>query len=205
MENTKSTRLPKQQRSREKKNKIQQTALELFCEYGFFSVTTNQIAKAAGLSIGTLYEYYQNKEEILYDILDQYYTDFLNAQNRLTTLISSGIHSEDKRIWLHDLIHNLICSHRESIAFNMELHSLYFRLDKVKEICDKQKESFRTIVFKSFVEIQDELHVTDCRAAAIMFCDVLSSTVDRIVLYPLDINEERIIEQSITLLINYLF
>lgn len=50
------------------KEKIKQTALELFNEGDSLSVTTNHIAKAAGISPGNLYYHYRNKEEIIREL-----------------------------------------------------------------------------------------------------------------------------------------
>lgn len=50
------------------KERIKQTALELFNANETLSVTTNHIAKAAGISPGNLYYHYRNKEEIIRDI-----------------------------------------------------------------------------------------------------------------------------------------
>jgi len=41
-------------------------SVQLFIENGFHKTTTRQIAKAAGLSIGSLYEYVASKEDVLY-------------------------------------------------------------------------------------------------------------------------------------------
>ncbi|KEO83637.1 TetR/AcrR family transcriptional regulator [Tumebacillus flagellatus] len=45
---------------------IVQAAVELFVEKGFHKTTTREIAKASGIGIGTLYEYLQSKEDVLY-------------------------------------------------------------------------------------------------------------------------------------------
>ena len=41
-------------------------AVKLFKEKGFHRTTTREIAKEAGFSIGTLYEYIRTKEDVLY-------------------------------------------------------------------------------------------------------------------------------------------
>lgn len=41
-------------------------AVQLFIQNGFHKTTTRQIARAAGFSIGSLYEYITSKEDILY-------------------------------------------------------------------------------------------------------------------------------------------
>lgn len=48
-------------------------AVALFKEKGFHRTTTREIAKAAGFSIGTLYEYIRSKEDILYLVCDSIY------------------------------------------------------------------------------------------------------------------------------------
>ena len=58
-------------------------AVKLFKEKGFHRTTTSEIAKAAGFSIGTLYEYIRTKEDVLYLVCDSIYNEVLN---RLSTL-----------------------------------------------------------------------------------------------------------------------
>jgi TetR/AcrR family transcriptional regulator, cholesterol catabolism regulator len=48
-------------------------AVSLFKEKGFHRTTTREIAKAAGFSIGTLYEYIRSKEDVLYLVCDSIY------------------------------------------------------------------------------------------------------------------------------------
>ncbi|MGG3469445.1 TetR/AcrR family transcriptional regulator [Neobacillus pocheonensis] len=48
-------------------------AVALFKQKGFHRTTTREIAKAAGFSIGTLYEYIRTKEDVLYLVCDQIY------------------------------------------------------------------------------------------------------------------------------------
>lgn len=58
-------------------------AVKLFKEKGFHRTTTREIAKEAGFSIGTLYEYIRAKEDILFLICDGIYDE---VQKRLSTL-----------------------------------------------------------------------------------------------------------------------
>ena len=48
-------------------------AVKLFIEKGFHRTTTREIARAAGFSIGTLYEYIREKEDVLYLVCDRIY------------------------------------------------------------------------------------------------------------------------------------
>ncbi|TCP55584.1 TetR family transcriptional regulator [Tumebacillus sp. BK434] len=62
----------------QRRRQIVKAAVDLFVEKGFHKTTTREIAKASGLGIGTLYEYVESKEDVLY-------------------LVCAYIHSEVKR------------------------------------------------------------------------------------------------------------
>jgi AcrR family transcriptional regulator len=53
-----------------RRRQIIDAAVQLFIENGFHKTTTRQIARAADISIGSLYEYVASKEDILYLVCD---------------------------------------------------------------------------------------------------------------------------------------
>lgn len=48
---------------------------ELFCDKSISEISLAEISKKAGISKGTLYYYYKSKNDILFDITDQYLTE----------------------------------------------------------------------------------------------------------------------------------
>ena len=58
------------------KERIIDTAIELFNRHGAHSTTTNHIAEAMGISPGNLYYHYGNKEEIIRHIFRRIVVDF---------------------------------------------------------------------------------------------------------------------------------
>lgn len=56
-----------------RRQQIVDASVKLFKEKGFHRATTREIAKAAGFSIGTLYEYIRTKEDVLYLVCDNIY------------------------------------------------------------------------------------------------------------------------------------
>jgi AcrR family transcriptional regulator len=59
-------------------------AVKLFKEKGFHRTTTREIAKEAGFSIGTLYEYIRTKEDVLFLVCDSIYNEVLARFSKLT-------------------------------------------------------------------------------------------------------------------------
>jgi AcrR family transcriptional regulator len=66
--------IPTQVKDRElverRRRQIADAAVRLFIQKGFHKTTTRQIARAAEISIGSLYEYFNCKEDILYLVCD---------------------------------------------------------------------------------------------------------------------------------------
>jgi len=56
---------PVQQRSRFTVDQILEAAARVFAERGYAGATTNHIAERAGVSIGSLYQYFPNKDTVL--------------------------------------------------------------------------------------------------------------------------------------------
>ncbi|GGB34904.1 TetR family transcriptional regulator [Virgibacillus dakarensis] len=71
-----------------RRTQMVQGAITLFKEKGFHRTTTREIAKEAGFSIGTLYEYIRTKEDILFLVVDSIHhqvRDQLEAKINLAT------------------------------------------------------------------------------------------------------------------------
>ena len=65
-------REPKQKRAIEKKEKIIEAGFNLICKNGYYNTNTAEIAKAAGVSTGIVYQYFKDKYDILLEGLERY-------------------------------------------------------------------------------------------------------------------------------------
>lgn len=63
-----SRREPSQDRARQRVDKILADTADLLMSSGLEKLTTNHIAKAAGMSVGSLYRYFPNKQSIIYEL-----------------------------------------------------------------------------------------------------------------------------------------
>ena len=75
----KDIRVPKQQRSIEKKQRIKDTAVKLMSEKGYHSTSSNEIAKEADVSIGTFYSYFSDKKALYTELVADIYSVVLKA------------------------------------------------------------------------------------------------------------------------------
>jgi AcrR family transcriptional regulator len=79
---------PQQERSRLMVERILTAGAEVLTEHGYEAATTNRIAEAAGISPGSLYQYFPDKEAIIAEVVDRY-TDQIAA--RVTAHLTSQI------------------------------------------------------------------------------------------------------------------
>jgi AcrR family transcriptional regulator len=69
-------RSPQQQRSRLKLRRVLDAAEELLTSEGASAFSTVRVAETAGISVGTLYRYFHDKESIVEALAVRYWSDF---------------------------------------------------------------------------------------------------------------------------------
>jgi AcrR family transcriptional regulator len=68
-------KLPRQRRSAATVDRILVAAARIFDERGYRATTTNHVAQAAGVSIGSLYQYFPNKDALLVALAERHIDD----------------------------------------------------------------------------------------------------------------------------------
>ncbi|MFI7702831.1 TetR/AcrR family transcriptional regulator [Nonomuraea sp. NPDC049480] len=107
---------PQQQRAWRTRERILQAAAHVFAEHGYASGTTDRIAEEAGLSIGSLYQYFPNKDAILLTLALAHVDD---AARVVQEQLENARHLEE---WLPRLTHALAALH----ASNPRVHRVLF-------------------------------------------------------------------------------
>jgi TetR/AcrR family transcriptional regulator, cholesterol catabolism regulator len=69
---------------------IVRAAVDLFVEKGFHKTTTREIAKGSGIGIGTLYEYIQSKEDVLYLVCSYIHSEVSKRLSEVRTSSENG-------------------------------------------------------------------------------------------------------------------
>lgn len=68
---------PKQQRSRATVDAILEATAQVLVEHGYEKSSTNLIARRAGVSIGSLYQYFPNKEALVLALAEKHVADMM--------------------------------------------------------------------------------------------------------------------------------
>ncbi len=81
-----------------RRRQIADAAVGMFIEKGFHKTTTREMAKAAGISIGSLYEYVQNKEDVLYLVCEAIHQEMEDSLKPQIALSGAGARVLDAAI-----------------------------------------------------------------------------------------------------------
>jgi len=94
-----------------RRRQIIDAAVTLFIEKGFHKTTTRQIARASGLSIGSLYEYIESKEDVLYLVCDAIHAEIEHGVNEALQRTGKGRNSLAEVIREYFLVCNRMSDH----------------------------------------------------------------------------------------------
>jgi AcrR family transcriptional regulator len=112
-------KLPSQQRSEATVEAILQAAAQVFERCGYAAGTTNRIAERAGVSIGTLYQYFPNKDAILVALVHRHLAESTAALHPHLQRLNRGAGFDDV---LPDIVHAMVAMH----ALAPGLHRVLF-------------------------------------------------------------------------------
>ncbi|MDN4606026.1 TetR/AcrR family transcriptional regulator [Sporosarcina highlanderae] len=128
-----------------RRDQIIDGAVRLFKEKGFHRATTREIAKAAGFSIGTLYEYIRTKEDVLYLVCDSIYNE---VQSRLSELMDQEGTVEGLRSAIDTYYHLIDDMSDEFVVMYQESKSL--PKDALQYVLKKEMEM--VALFKNLLQ-----------------------------------------------------
>ena len=109
----KPRRQPRQARSRERVDRILDAAAQLLLEEGYDAVKTNHIARRAGVSIGSIYQFFPNRVAIFHALAVRYL-------DRISEVLAKKLATAQARPWravIDDVIDTLAEIWRTEPAF----------------------------------------------------------------------------------------
>ena len=143
---TNEVRIPKQKRSIEKKEAIIKASYTLFCESGYYKTNTAEIAKMAGVSTGIVYSYFQDKKDILIEVVKLYISELNKQFHSIFTFLDS---EKDFNFIISKFIDTAISSHQ----MNREAHNEFLALALLNQDVQNLFNEFEEKILNDLFEI----------------------------------------------------
>lgn len=212
-----NTRIPQQDRSREKKQRLLFAAEELFTEKGYERTNSKEIAKRANVAIGSFYSYYKDKSVLFIDIVESYYNvifsrihDTLNQLIKSSTSIKDIVEGGVKTIYkahqikpeLHREISIILlkgANYRDRDNPNSEF---YRTINSKVEVLDKEVQNWLYSILQSWIPNRCEKELL---VISNLIFRVSEETIHRIIQFPESMeNPQKIIEELSIMITSYI-
>lgn len=193
---------PTQERSQRTVDAILQAAAQVFTRRGYAGTTTNHIAERAGVSIGSLYEYFPSKDALLVALLEAH----LHEGEEVLARAEGEIVAESKDLAV--TVRHLVRAMVELHARDRDLHRLLF-----------EEAPLPRGLRRTLVEIEDritervalllagypEVEARDSVLAATVVVQTVEALTHKLVVHgPRDRDLEVYVEEIVQLVIRYL-
>ena len=196
-------RVPVQERSRMKMEEVLTAAHALFLEKGYEAVGLRDIAKEAGVSIGTVYAYFSDKRDLFIRVIETRGADIFREMREFSPdSYDPDLEPERMVRYIINAFRGLIEKHRVLFRDIMVLsltdeafRAAYAPLERV--VADKTL----TLLFDRFVRSDVDM---DREAAKFVVHKTVDEIVQYLIFYDVDIETERVIDELSVMIARYL-
>ncbi len=194
-------RIPTQKRSIEKRNRIIEKGFELMCENGYYDTTIPDIAKYSEVSVGIIYQYFNDKKDIFIEGVKNYSNAIMYPM--LDVLEMKNFQLDNFKELLEKMIDNFIKTHTISKKAHEELMAMSHLDNDVASIF-KSSELEMTERIVSLLE-SNNFHIKNSREKVHIAYNMIDNLCHEIVYHQhkkIDYNtmKEEIIEIIVNLL-----
>jgi AcrR family transcriptional regulator len=193
---------PTQGRSRFTVRQIVEAAARVFEERGYAGATTNHIAERAGVSIGSLYQYFPNKESILAVLLEEHTRDAADTVEAIRRHVAEEPH--DLVGVLEHFVEDMVALHSKNPRLQ---HVLLEEAPRPPHLMARLRELERAAVESTEVLLRGnpQVRIDDYGTAAYLVVQSIETLVHRFAVEPpAAVSPERFAAELVRMLLRYL-
>ncbi|WP_063737076.1 TetR/AcrR family transcriptional regulator [Streptomyces sp. RTd22] len=190
---------PRQVRAELTRQRILTAAAHVFAEYGYAAGTTNRIAEQARISIGSLYQYYPNKDAILVELVGRHLDDGIAATR----------HHWDEE--LPDSLEGILRTHVRAVIENHHhdphlLRVMFEQAPRSPELLAKVVRFQQELIdyAQELIETRPEVRVEDTYVAARLLVSTVELVIHQLIAEPDPIDATRLENEIVAMLTRYL-
>ena len=191
---------PRQQRSKATVDTILEATARVLKKHGFDGLSTNAVAAQAGVSIGSLYQYFPNKEALVAKLIDRHMED-MNAAifAELTRVAVMPIAQAARAV-----VELTIRAHSVDIDLHRVLTEQVPRIGKLARLRELDEICHR-MVAGLLAARKEELAIADPDLAAFILVSTIEAVIHRAaLLYPARLRDPRLVDETTLVVTRYL-
>lgn len=194
----------RQSRSRATVDALIEATARILVREGFDQASTNRIAEQAGVSIGSLYQYFPGKDALVAAVIDRH-------REQLGKVVRTALAKATGQP-LEQAVRTLIVAAIDAHAIDPKLHRVLAeqipRTGRLEQVETFSRENYA--LFAAFLQQHsDELRIDDLELASFMFVTTVEALTHSAVLHrPAMLREpaamNRLVEETTRLIVGYL-
>lgn len=196
-----NTRIPKQQRGIDTRERIVTAALELFSKNGYHRTNAKQIAARAGVAVGSFYAYFKDKRDLFKAALEEFDR---TITGRIESLRKDDFDARDPKEFLAVYIKQVLQAHSYYPGFHREVLRMRQDDPDVSKMLEMQERDVEASVSRLLKGWSAHLGVKDLGAAAFLVRNAVESTVHGIVYGETMLKKEILIKELTSMILSYL-
>jgi AcrR family transcriptional regulator len=193
------TRVPKQKRSIEKKQRVMAAAMTLFARKGIHRTTSKEIAAAAGVAIGSFYSYFPDKRKLLTEVLEIYLNDHFERIWKDGPAWEAAQAAQIIRYYMK----NVLAAYDTAPDFHRETHVLRYSDPEVKALYDQETQRELKQIAETLGRFKEQLLVDDLAAAAVVIHSAAENLAHKIKFMG-SLDEDRLMDAFTEMIFRYL-
>ncbi len=190
---------PKQERAYDSRERILDSAAHIFAEHGYSAGTTNRIAEHANMSIGSIYQYFPNKDAVLATLMERH---IAAGRDMFVERLSNGL-PEALDDLLRLFVRAMIDNHREDAALHRVLFEQAPRPPKLLAALHDDEDQL-VAAATALLTAHPGVHVADVGVAARIAVATIESLVHRLLTAAQPVDAAILEDEIVVMLSGYL-
>ncbi len=191
---------PRQERAKATVDSILEATARVLVKQGFDGLNTNAVASAAGVSIGSLYQYFPNKEALVSALIERHMEDMNASVLAELTRVAKLPIGEAARC----VVELTIKAHAVDPALHQVLTEQVPRVGKLAKLRDLDELCHR-MVAGLLAARRHEVAIRDPDMAAFILVSTIEAVIHRAaLLYPQRLRDPRLVDETTLLVTRYL-
>jgi AcrR family transcriptional regulator len=191
-----------QKRSRLTVDALLEATARILVREGFDKASTNRIAEVAGVSVGSLYQYFPGKEALVAALIDRHNQEVMQAvQGELAEAVNLPIEQAVRK-----LVSVAVKAHRIDPKLHRVLAEQIPRVGKLENIETFNRQNY--VLFANYLERhRDEIRAVDLGLAAFVSVTSIEALTHTAVLHHKIVSAEAtqaLVEEATRLVVGYL-
>ena len=175
---TKPRKSASQERSRATVDALVEATARILVKEGFDAASTNRIAEVAGVSVGSLYQYFPSKEALVAAVIERHQQEIMQTvRSELAEAMAQPLEKGVRK-----LLAVAVKAHRVDPKLHRVLAEQIPRVGKLEKVETFSREDF--VLFRAYLERhRDELHVDDLDLASFVCVTSIEALTHNAVLH----------------------